>query len=530
MGDFPIPSLVRHIFRHRTQKSVRFWLKSSHDPLIIKVPDTLKECGEGDVAGTVIAIRIIVRSYEIMSTSDASLVLVVSNGKDIQGLTAALDGSGFRVEAAGSKSEAAALFRDHRHDLVLLDLGDAAEGLEVLDRLHKMEPVLPIIVMAERSQTKEVARAIEKGAFDWISKPVDSQKLINLVSSLIARKGMLVKPVSLDGGLREEPNFRKIVGSSQKIGDVFESIDIVKNSDVPVVIQGETGTGKELVAMAIHYRGPRRKQPFFPVNCAAIPETLLESELFGHERGSFTGAVERRKGKFELANGGTLFLDEIAEMPPSTQVKILRVIEDHTFRRVGGSELIHVDVRIISASNKDLTKEVAANRFREDLYYRLSVFPIHLPPLRERRNDIQELAYYFLQRSSGETGKPDVRISEAALEAMRLHPWPGNVRELQNTIKRAALLATDGLIEPSHLGLRDGETDSIGGDGVGTDIEQLLGSLKRGEVVPLDQIEEIFIRQALHITDGNITEAANRLGISRSTIYRKLQEYGLDKG
>jgi transcriptional regulator with GAF, ATPase, and Fis domain len=219
----------------------------------------------------------------------------------------------------------------------------------------------------------------------------------------------------LEGGLREEPNFLKIVGSSDKIGDVFESIDIVKGSDVPVLIMGETGTGKELVAMAIHYRGPRRKHPFFPVNCAAIPETLLESELFGHERGSFTGAVERRKGKFELANGGTLFMDEIGEMAASTQAKILRVIEDHTFQRIGGGELIQVDVRVVSATNKDLAKEVANGRFREDLYYRLSVFPIRLPPLRERKKDIEELARYFLQKSSAETGKVVLRISDAAL-------------------------------------------------------------------------------------------------------------------
>lgn len=464
-----------------------------------------------------------------MATSASSLVLLVSSGgREQQNLTVALSAGGFRVEAAASKSEAEALFGSHHHDLVLLDLAVPDESIPVVEALHALDSMLPVVVMADREQTRDVARAIEKGAFDWISKPVDSQKLVSLVATLIARRGMLVKPVSLDGGLREEPNFRKIVGSSEKIGNVFESIEIVKNSDVPVLIQGETGTGKELVAMAIHYRGPRRKHPFFPVNCAAIPETLLESELFGHERGSFTGAVERRKGKFELANGGTLFLDEIAEMPPATQAKILRVIEDHTFRRIGGSELIQVDVRIISASNKDLTKEVAGGRFREDLYYRLSVFPIMLPPLRERKKDIEELAYYFLQRSAGETGKVVARISDAALEAMRQHAWPGNVRELQNTLKRAALLATDGIIEPAHLGLKNESGADAGGNGVVQDIEQLLTSLQRGEVVALEKIEEIFIRQALHVTDGNITEAANRLGISRSTIYRKLQEYGVD--
>ena len=338
---------------------------------------------------------------------------------------------------------------------------DTPEALATLQTLRAADPLLPVVVLADRTQTKNVARAIEKGAFDWIAKPPPGSKWTNevpklngLVASLIARRGALVTPLSLEGGLREEPNFRKIVGSSEKIGDVFQSIEVVKASDVPVLIEGETGTGKELVAMAIHYRGPRRKCPFFPVNCAAIPETLLESELFGHERGSFTGAIDRRKGKFETANGGTLFLDEIAEMPPATQAKILRVIEDHTFQRIGGNELIQVDVRIISATNRDLRKEVAAGRFREDLFYRLSVFPIHLPPLRERKKDIEELAHYFLQKSSPETGKTVSQISPAALAVMQAYPWPGNVRELQNTIKRAALLATEGVIEPAHLSLQ----------------------------------------------------------------------------
>ena len=466
-----------------------------------------------------------------MTQSEQSLLLLVSSErKALQGLTTALTAGGFKVEAAGSHAEAEALFREHHHSLALLDLYAPDEAFQILEALKAIDSILPVVVMAERSQTKEVAKAIAKGAFDWIAKPVEPRKLVGLITSLIARCGALVRPIPLEGGLREEPNFLKIVGSSDKIGDVFESIDIVKGSDVPVLIMGETGTGKELVAMAIHYRGPRRKHPFFPVNCAAIPETLLESELFGHERGSFTGAVERRKGKFELANGGTLFMDEIGEMAASTQAKILRVIEDHTFQRIGGGELIQVDVRVVSATNKDLAKEVANGRFREDLYYRLSVFPIRLPPLRERKKDIEELARYFLQKSSAETGKVVLRISDAALEAMRAYPWPGNVRELQNTIKRAALLSTENVIEPQHLGLKDSAAPEAGAGGsLEQEIERLLTSLQKGNVVPLDKIEEIFIRQALNVTDGNITEAANRLGVSRSTIYRKLQEYGLEK-
>jgi DNA-binding NtrC family response regulator len=462
-----------------------------------------------------------------MPQHDRLVLLVSSESRELQGLSAALTAAGFSVEAAGSAEEAQTLFRDHRHAVALLDLANAQSAPDTIAKLRAVDNVLPVVVLAAQGQTREVARAIEAGAFDWIAKPVDAGKLTNLMTTLTARRSELVTPLPLEGGLREEPNFRKIVGSSEKIRNVFESIKIVTGSDVPVLIQGETGTGKELVAMAVHYRGPRRKNPFFPVNCAAIPETLLESELFGHERGAFTGAVDRRKGKFEMANNGTLFLDEIGEMPPSTQAKILRVIEDHTFRRVGGNELIRVDVRIVSATNKDLTKEVAAGRFREDLFYRLSVFPIQLPPLRERRNDIDELAHYFLQKSATETGRSDVRISSAALDAMRAHPWPGNVRELQNTIKRAALLAHDGVIEPVHLGLKSAAVPSA--DDAGTELESLLNKLQQGDIVALDRIEEVFIRKALAITNGNITEASNRLGVSRSTIYRKLQEYGLAK-
>jgi len=464
-----------------------------------------------------------------MSQQEKPLVLLVSeDGGELKSLASVLVADGYRLEQAGSSSEACTLFREHAHSFALVDLRDPAEALKAIEALRAADKSLPMVALAERAQTKDVARAIEKGANDWVPKPADAEKLLPLVRSLISRRAELGKPVSLEGGLREEPNFRKIVGSSEKIRNVFESIKIVTGSDVPVLIQGETGTGKELVAMAVHYRGPRRGHPFFPVNCAAIPETLLESELFGHERGAFTGAVERRKGKFEMADGGTLFLDEIAEMPPATQAKILRVIEDHSFRRVGGNDLIHVDVRIVSASNKDVKKEVEAGRFREDLYYRLSVFPIYLPALRERRNDIVELATYFLQKAATETGTSPKTLSEAAIKAMLEHPWPGNVRELQNTLKRAALLAAEGAIEPSHLGLWQAQAPAVGSPAaMEQEVGRLLTDLQKGQIVPLSKVEEVLIRQALNITEGNITEAANRLGVSRSTIYRKLQEYGI---
>jgi len=461
-----------------------------------------------------------------MDEEQKALVLIVcGQARELRSLTEALAAGGFAVEGAAGGKEAEGLFADHRHALVVIDLASAEGALDLIRTLRSADALLPVIVLAERGDSKGIAQAIERGASDCLARPFQLQKLVSRVAQWIERRGALVQPVPIDGGLREEPGFRKIVGSSDKIKDVFESIRIVTASDVPVLIQGETGTGKELVARAIHYRGPRRRFPFFPVNCAAIPETLLESELFGHERGAFTGAVERRKGKFEMAHGGTLFLDEIGEMPLSLQVKILRVIEDHTFRRVGGNELLHSDVRIISATNKDLAEEVRKGNFRDDLYYRLSVFPIYLPPLRERKNDIPELVEYFLQRAAAETGQPPKRVSPAAMELLRNAPWPGNVRELQNVLKRAALLAPGEVIEPQHLAVPGAQ-----GPRPPTaleDIEEVLSSLQKGQILPLAKIEEVFIRQAIKITGGNITEAANCLGVSRSTIYRKMEEYGL---
>jgi len=464
-----------------------------------------------------------------MREEQESLILVLSaHTRELHTLTEALGAGGYSVEAASTFKEAKALLADHKHALVLVDLGGTDDAIALIAELRAGDPLLPILVLADRGESKLVGQAIEEGASDCLARPFRLQKLVTTVRQWIERRKGMVQPMSLEGGIREEPGLKKIIGSSDKIKGVFESVSIVTASDVPVLILGETGTGKELVARAIHYRGPRRKHPFFPVNCAAIPAPLLESELFGHERGAFTGAVERRKGKFELAHRGTLFLDEIADMPLPLQAKILRVIEDHSFQRVGGGDLITSDVRIVSATNKNLDEEVQHGTFREDLFYRLSVFPIQLPPLRERQGDIQELTDHFLRRIAVEVAQPAKRLSAAAMEVLRRHTWPGNVRELQNTIKRAALLAAEGVIEPEHIGLRQPGGAASQGTLEG-DIENLLENLQQGDIVSLDRIEELFIRQALKVTNGNITEAANRLGVSRSTIYRKLQEYGLQE-
>ncbi len=336
------------------------------------------------------------------------------------------------------------------------------------------------------------------------------------------------KALDIRGGLREEPELWKIIGSSKEIKDVFKNIQTVLESDIPVVIHGETGTGKELVAKALHYRGPRRKYPLRTINCAAIPESLLESELLGHEKGAFTGATQQRIGKLELANNGSLFLDEISEMPLVIQSKILRVIEEQVFERVGGNSVIETNVRIISASNVDLLEEVRLNRFREDLYYRIAVFQIRVPPLRERKNDIPELVNCFVKRYSALSGKTIKEIHTRTMDKLINYDWPGNVRQLQNSIRRAILLTRNDTLAPEHFDFPDLDGNALKNiESLEDGLSKLEVLLKRGGIIPLNEVEEIFIRQALSVTKGNITVAAEKLGISRSTIYRKMQELGI---
>ncbi|GJQ59736.1 MAG: hypothetical protein SCALA701_25370 [Candidatus Scalindua sp.] len=330
--------------------------------------------------------------------------------------------------------------------------------------------------------------------------------------------------------LREEPDLWRIIGSSKEIKDVLENIQIVLESDIPVIIQGETGTGKELVARAVHYRGIRSKNPFYAINCAAIPENLIESELFGYEKGSFTGATQQYIGKFEKANGGTLFLDEVNGMSLTTQSKILRVIEEQCFERVGGNKSIKTDVRIVSASNQDLLEEIQENRFREDLYYRIAVFKIEIPPLRKRQDDIPELVHCFVKRYNTLSGKRINNVDPSTMEKLVQYHWPGNIRQLQNAIRRAILVAVTNhdVLLPEHFDFPDVKESNLKMvESLEFGLSKLEVSLKRGEVIPLSEVEEVFIRQALSITQGNISEAAEKLGVSRSTIYRKMEDYGI---
>ena len=329
-------------------------------------------------------------------------------------------------------------------------------------------------------------------------------------------------------GLREEPELSKIIGSSKEIKEVIKGIQTVLESDVPVVIQGETGTGKELVVKAIHYRGPRSKQPLCTINCAAIPENLLESELMGHEKGAFTGAIQQQIGKLERANMGTLFLDEITEMPLAMQAKILRVIEEQEFERVGGNKPIKTNVRIISASNKELLGEVHSKNFREDLYYRINVFRIYIPPLRDRKDDIPELVNVFVNRFGTLSGKKINKLDPSAMDKLISYHWPGNIRQLQNSIRRAILISTNDTLLPEHFDFPDLDANDLRNiESLEDGLSKLEAALRRGDVLPLSEVEEIFIRRAMNATKGNISAAAEKLDIGRSTVYRKMQEYGI---
>ncbi|MEW6357358.1 MAG: sigma-54 dependent transcriptional regulator [Planctomycetota bacterium] len=460
-----------------------------------------------------------------MTAQGAKLLLVHGSDEAAELLSSNLSAHGFTVELACDAEHTKQAAKSQDLELILLDLGHETHmAIELLAELQRLREDLPVLVMSVPDERDLIISAIQMGAFDWVPKPVDIEKLAATVDSLITRKGFLVEPVSLVEGLREEPGFKKIVGDSASIRNVFRSIEIVRASDVPVLLLGETGTGKDLVAKAIHYRGTRRKNPLVTVNCAAIPETLLESELFGHVKGAFTGADRDRMGKFEEAHKGTIFLDEIADMSPATQAKMLRVIEEKKFERVGGNQSIYTDVRIIAATNQDIGKAVAEGRFRRDLYYRLAVFPVTLPSLRERRNDIPELALYFLQRATARTGKKVHKISDQAMQMLQNYDWPGNVRQLQNCINRAVLLSKNDVVTPEELNLSDfasGEEDvALPEDELG----RLVSRLQRGDIPSVDEVEGILIRTSLLRCGGNISDAAKQLGVSRSTIYRKMRE------
>ena len=430
-------------------------------------------------------------------------------------------------------------------DVVVSDLRmPNMDGMQLLKALIEEDPSLPVIILTAHGSVDTAVEAVKSGAFDFLEKPFERDQIERVLGKAVAtrqRSGPRTEPSAAAAAVEVTPTDFGMVGQSEAMRTVKEMIRTVAASPSTVLIAGESGTGKELVARALHFGSERRARPFIRVNCAAIPATLVESELFGHERGAFTGAVSSRPGRFELADGGPIFLDEVSEIPLEIQVKLLRAIQESEFERVGGVKTLHVDVRLIAATNRDLETEIREKRFREDLYYRLNVVPIHLPPLRDRPEDVEPLLEHFLTRSNERLGKEVKGFASEALDALRAYAWPGNIRELENLVERMVLFASgdrigfDDLPE-SFIGASGDEEDAAepddeGDEGLGRMIRLPLDSLgldlKEAVKAGSRRIEEALIREALAQTDANVTRSARKLGISRRSLQSKMKELGL---
>jgi|YelNatPaOPRAMG01_1025707.scaffolds.fasta_scaffold18647_4 two-component system NtrC family response regulator len=443
-------------------------------------------------------------------------LLLVDDDEDIRSqMKWALD-SEYALTAAADKAGALKAFREIQPPVTLLDLGlpprpqEPDEGLETLAEILAIDALAKVIVITGQGERRNALKAIGRGAYDLLCKPVDLEEL-----KIILKRAYYV--AELEREYRqiqrrlEHNTFEGMLGLSAPMQEVFATIRKVATTDAPVLILGESGTGKEMVAQAIHRRSARCNGPFVPINCAAIPETLLESELFGHEKGAFTGAHVQRKGRIESAHGGTLFLDEIGELPASLQVKLLRFLQEQTIERVGGRTPITVDTRVIAATNADLDAARQQGRFREDLYYRLAVVTIKLAPLRQRVGDIVLLAKAFLQRAAAESGRDVREFSPPAIRALLKHPWPGNVRELENRVRRAVIMAEGQQILPSDLELEQPPA------------EEKPRTLKEAR----EALERQMVMEALERNEGSVTRAAEELGISRPTLYELMDKLGI---
>jgi len=402
--------------------------------------------------------------------------------------------------------------------------------MQVLRRLREVDPVLPVVMLTGHGTVEHAVRATRLGAYDFVLKPPDLEHLEVVLRRAMEHAHLRREVDHLRAGAAVSAT---LLGESAGLKLVMQQLDkVARSSATKVLIQGETGTGKELMARYLHGRSARAAAPFIDLNCSAIPEQLLESQLFGHEKGAFTDAKHFKKGLFDLADGGTLFLDEIGEMAPQLQSKLLRVLETRIFRRVGGHADIQVDVRIVAATHRDLKRQVAEGRFREDLYFRLNAVPISMPPLRERREDVELLALHFIAQFCGEMGRPPARLHPAALQALADYAWPGNVRELKNVIERVLLLETEEDILPQHLPQEISAgalLPSGGGAGSGAAARIPTGDpFPRGVVRPLAQIEQMAIGHAIAVCEGNKTRAAQMLGISRQTLRTKLNELRME--
>jgi DNA-binding NtrC family response regulator len=442
----------------------------------------------------------------------------------------ALEAQGHSVIEARDQKEALQALGTTRPGVVLSDLRlTEGDGFGVLRAAKDLDPELPVIVMTAFGSIQDAVAAMKEGALDFLAKPVDPDHLLLLVERALAQRRLATENILLKEELASRRGAPQIVGEDPKLKQVTVALHRAASTDATVLLEGESGTGKELFARGLHALSQRADGPFVAINCAAIPETLLETELFGHEKGAFTGASQRKPGKFELAHRGTLFLDEIGDLPLSLQAKILRALEEKRFERLGGTVSLQVDVRVVAATNRNLKAAVAARQFREDLYFRLSVFPITIPPLRERPDDIPMLSKYFIERFCRDLNKKPMALAPSAVQDLRDYAWPGNVRELQNCIERAVILTEGDTIHARHLNLsfRDTVPAASVEDGAWNQID-LSGTLAEASRRVLAEVERRKMEQALKDAGGNKGRAADVLQVSYKTFTAKLKEYGLE--
>lgn len=446
---------------------------------------------------------------------EQATVLVVDDEKNTRdGLKSALEEDGYKVLTAESGVTAKKIIKDKSPNVVLTDLKmPGIDGMKLLNYTRKISPEMAIILITGYGNIETAVRAIKNGAYDFITKPINLDKISAIIEKCLINQQLVLENIHLKEKLRNRYRYEELIGKSKKMLEIFDLIDQVAPTRSTVLLEGESGTGKELIANAIHQRSKRCNEPFIKLNCAALSEGILESELFGHERGAFTGAVERKKGRFELADGGTLFLDEVGEIPYHVQVKLLRVLQEREFERVGGQKTIKVDVRLVVASNQSLEQAVSENRLREDLYYRLNVIAIRIPSLRERREDIPLIAEYFIRKYSKENNKPVKGVAVQAMDQLLAHSWPGNIRELQNCLESCVVRTRGEIINAEDL------PPSIFGRGI--DENKIIMDIGSS----IEEIEQEAILKTLNAVNGSKTQAARILKIGLKTLYRKLEKY-----
>lgn len=451
-----------------------------------------------------------------------SSILVVDDKDSVRRMLAdTLVAKGHTVEVARNGHSAVEKSKAQQFDLVLTDLKlPEMDGLEVLNAIKERDPETAVIVMTAYGTIETAVSAIKLGAFDFLTKPFDPDHLTMLIDRALENRRLLAENSLLRSELANRMGYNQIIGTSTAMRDVEALVKKVATSETTVLFEGESGTGKELFAAGVHSLSPRREKPYITINCAAIPRELLENELFGSEQGAFTSSTRLKLGKFEIADGGTVFLDEVGDMDMALQAKLLRFLQQKTFERLGGTKQINVDVRVIAATNIDLKEAIQAKNFREDLYYRLSVFPIRIPPLRERRDDVPMLADYFITKYCAEMKKPVKKMAKEALKLMDRYNWPGNVRELENTIERAIILCEGRFITPEHLAIRIPSTQEIR-------LREGAGLKEVGQHAQM-QAERAMILRVLDQTRGNKRKTAEILKIDYTTLFEKLKRYEID--